>query len=339
MDFSKLNKPLILKDILNCKVPQDFQGGVFAIGNFDGVHKGHQKAIFEAKKLALLLQNLEQQNQSQNLENNKIGKELENYGAITFSPHPVAFFKKPQSFFLTLEAQKIDLLYFYGAKKIILINFAEIYHLSAEEFFNKILVDKLKIKGLVSGANFTFGKNKEGSKKNLEELALSKGIKYSIVEEVKAEGDTICSSSLIRDNLSQGELQKAKKYLGHNFMVKGEVVHGTKLARTLGFPTANLLINEYVTLKYGVYGVAVIIGNTRYFGIANFGLRPTFHKDKIEVLEVHIFDYSGDLYGLHLEVEFLEFIRSEVKFTSIENLKKQIEVDIISVKNILSTIK
>ncbi len=285
------------------------EGLVLAIGNFDGVHKGHKKIIQETKHLAKEL----------GLENN--------WGLMYFDPHPRMFLKNHDNFLLTSKEEKFNLLKKLLVPIIIALPFNEIYHLSAEQFFFDILIKKYNVKGMVTGDNFNFGKGRSGNIGVLSSMALRSGIKYVCVKEEKYNENISYSSSNVRKFINQGNIVLANDLLGHGFKIKSCVIHGNKLGRTLGFPTANLFIDNYVSPKYGVYIVFAYIEGKKYRAMSNFGLRPTATKEKIEVLEVHIFDFDGDLYDKIIEVEFIDFIRDEKKFESLDQLKKQISKD------------
>ena len=283
---------------------------IFAIGNFDGIHKGHQELLKVLQKVA----------------------KAEPYGVITFEPHPVVFFKKVSNYLITKTADKINLLKSYGVSEIKVLPFNEIYQLSPEEFVEKILVNKLKVKTIVTGNNFTFGTKQLGNVTLLTAIAKKYNIKHIIVPFAKNRQGQVYSSSLVRQSIALGDCASIYNLLGRNYIVSGIVVEGNKLARILDFPTANIKLKDYVSPKYGVYAVYAIIDEVKYQGIANFGIRPTL-TDHQEFLEVHIFNYNKNIYDKLIKVEFLKFIRNEMKFPSIELLKQQISKDVTTLKD------
>jgi riboflavin kinase/FMN adenylyltransferase len=286
------------------------EGLVLAIGNFDGVHLGHKKIIQETAKLAKEL----------NLQNN--------WGVMYFDPHPRVMLSKHKNFLLTNSKEKFSLLKQLGVPNIIEQKFDDIYHLSPEEFFFNVLFQKYNIKGIVTGDNFNFGKGKSGNPQNIVRMATEVGIKYVCVLEEKYSDDISYSSTNIRKFIQDGNIKLVNELLGHNFKISSTVIHGNKLGRTLGFPTANLCIDDYVSPKYGVYIVHTYIDGKKYNAIASFGLRPTVKmSDRKEVLEVHLFNFNEDLYGKIIDVEFLQFVRAELKFDSLDALKEQMELD------------
>lgn len=282
---------------------------VLAIGNFDGVHKAHKKILQKTKELAKEL----------NLENN--------WGVMYFTPHPRIYLKGHTNFLLTNQSQKFDLLKELRVPHIIEISFAEVYNLTAEHFFLDVLIKKYNIKGIVTGSNFNFGKDKVGNKNTLLDLSLKHNIKYVFVEEERYNIDVAYSSSNIRKCISEGNIKLANDLLDQNFKIQSKVIHGKKLGRLLGFPTANLSIGDYVSPEFGVYVVYAYVDRKQYRAIANFGLRPTATNEKTELLEVNLLDFDGDLYDKIIEVEFLDFIRVEKKFNSLDELKEQMNID------------
>ena len=286
------------------------EGLVLAIGNFDGVHKGHKKIISKTKALA---------------------KELnlsDNWGLMYFDPHPRIMLKNHGNFLLTTSQEKFKLLKSLEVPNIIEIPFNEVQQLTPEQFFFDVLLKKYNVKGIVTGANFSFGKGKSGNTQSITKMASEAGVKYECISEEKYSKDISYSSTNIREFIEQGNIKLANDLLGHNFKITSTVIHGNKLGRTLGFPTANLCIDDYVSPKYGVYVVYVYADGKKYNAIASFGLRPTVQmKARSEVLEVHLFDFDGDLYDKTIDVEFIEFVREELKFNSLDELKDQMNKD------------
>lgn len=284
------------------------------IGNFDGLHLGHASIINQVKKIA---------------------KEKKLFSAIlTFEPHPAVFFKSKNKidFRLTSLAQKLRILKEMQVDYVIILPFNhKLAEVSAHDFAEKILIKTLRVKDLVIGYDFTFGKDREGNFKMLE------GYDLNLVEisPVKIFEKT-CSSTRIRELISEGKITEANQILGRNFTVKGLVIEGKKLARQMNFPTANLKTKPHlIKPKFGVYKTETFIPhlNKTFKSITNFGIKPTFDNVGFEpIFETHIFDFNQDLYGKKIYVEFLDFIRPEKKFSSLVELKEQIEKDCLAVK-------
>ena len=291
-------------------IKKKHKGSILLIGNFDGVHIGHQKLFKLAKKYKK--------------------KFSLNIGVMTFEPMPKMFFNPNlKNFRISNLKQKIDLLKDLDVDFIITKKFNRIFSKTESlNFIKKILFQKLNVKYVFVSNNFRFGKNREGDVKQL--IANEKNYNYKIVEPnpllIK---NKVVSSSLIREQLENGYLNKANKYLKRNWTIEGHVQKGRQVGKKIGFPTCNIGLDEYVIAKPGVYAVRVFLKNkSKYLkGIANLGYRPTFNQNKI-LLEVHLFNFSGNLYNKYLSVEFLKFIRKEKKFKNIEQLKKQIKFDL-----------
>ena len=291
-------------------IKKKHKGSILLIGNFDGVHTGHQKLFKLAKKYKK--------------------KFRLNIGVMTFEPMPKMFFNPNlKNFRISNLKQKIDLLKNLDVDFIITKKFNKIFSKTESlNFIKKILFQKLNVKYVFVSNNFRFGKNREGDVKQL--IANEKNYNYKIVEPnpllIK---NKVVSSSLIRKQLENGYLNKANKYLKRNWTIEGYVQKGRQVGKKIGFPTCNIDLDEYVIAKPGVYAVRVFLKNKSNYlkGIANLGYRPTFNQNKI-LLEVHLFNFSGNLYNKYLSVEFLKFIRKEKKFKNIEQLKKQIKIDL-----------
>ena len=292
-------------------------GSVVAIGNFDGIHLGHQSILAEAKGHA-----------------RRLGLPLVVY---TFNPHPTLELK-PQSnlkLLMTYE-EKREFLAQYGADFCVEERFdTDFAALGAREFFDKILWSALHARVIVVGDNFTFGRKREGSIPVLREFCHDASIKLCALPPVEWENGVI-SSSRIRDALGEGRVLDAARMLGRPFFYRSEVIHGDKRGRTLGFPTANMKCQEKFPLKTGVYATSVLWRGGEYPAVTNVGVRPTFDSVGLRV-ETHILDQTLDLYGEHLEVRFHEHLRDEKKFGSIEELKVQISSDTILARNLLSS--
>jgi len=281
------------------------------IGNFDGVHLGHLHIINEVKKIA----------KEKNLAS----------AILTFEPHPIAFFhaNKKENFRLTSIAQKLKI--FRDAKidyAIILPFDKKFSEISANDFVEKILREALNIKHLTIGYDFTFGKNREGNFKLLEELKMN----LSEISPIK-NNELTCSSTSIRRFIADGKIVEANKILGRNFAVEGIVNEGRKLASQLGFPTLNLSAKpQIIQPKFGVYKTEIFVPslNKKFPSITNFGIKPTLGGDAQPLFETHIPNFSQNLYGKKICVEFIDFIRDEKKFASLDELKNQIAADINS---------
>ena len=298
-------------------IPKKFNNSVIAIGNFDGLHIGHQEVINEAKKISLNLK--------------------KKVGVMTFEPHPKSFFKKKYDFFrLTPFRMKYELLKKKRLDFMLNIKFDKNFmKISSLDFIEKILLKDLKACHIVTGFDFVFGNRQTGNVDVLRDFCRSsKKLKFTEIEEKKMDGSEV-SSSHIRDLLRSGKIEKANKILSKKWTIVGRVLKGEKKAREIGFKTANMGVNSFCDICYGVYAVLIQlpeeISNKIFYGIANYGVKPTFMK-KIPILEVHIFNFSEEIYGKKIKVSFLKFIRKEKRFESVEKLKDQIIKDIKQVK-------
>jgi riboflavin kinase/FMN adenylyltransferase len=296
----------------NLNIKKIHKSSVVAIGNFDGLHLGHQKVLKEAKI--------------------KAKKEKLKFGLITFEPVPTMFFnKKIKNHRINSLSQKIYFLKKNKLDFLIVINFNKSFsNLSAEKFIKKILFKKLKSKYIFVSRNFKFGKKRLGNidtLKNFEEKYFYK----TIITTPYEKKNKIISSSLIRKIIHKGQMQEVKKLLGRTWCVEGEVIRGEQRGRKIGFPTCNIRLNSYTIPKIGVYAVEVKINNFKKKGIANIGYRPTFNGKSL-LLEVNIFGIKKNLYKKILKINFIKFIRTEKKFKNINQLKAQIKKDIITAK-------
>lgn len=289
------------------------RGAVYALGNFDGVHRGHRAVIGEAARVA-----------------RELGAPL---GALVFEPHPRQFFFPAEPFFrLTPFRAKAKLLEKIGVDILVALPFDEaMSKMIAADFVSDVLVKGLAASHVVAGYDFRFGRRRDGDAALLSYMGMMEGFGVSIVPAVRNEtGNAPYSSTLIRELLGKGDPQGAAQLLGHWWSVEGRVLSGDQRGRTIGFPTANLSFEEHVEPAYGVYAVKVEIEEGAhkgsYGGVANVGRRPTFNKQDV-TLEAHIFDFAGDIYGQHAAVSFIDFIRPEKKFSGLEELKGQIEKD------------
>jgi riboflavin kinase/FMN adenylyltransferase len=297
--------------------PPGLAGSVVAIGNFDGVHRGHLAVIKCARTLAL---------------NSPCA-------VLTFEPHPADFFKGPNTIFrLTPRDAKARALEQLGIDGLIVITFDKILaSLPAEAFIAEILVRRLRVRVVVAGYDFHFGAGRSGSPALLKEAGKRHGFGVEIVERVlasTADDNEAASSTAARAALEAGDAARAGRLLGHPFAIMGKVIPGQKLGRTLGFPTANLLPEPSCRLRHGIYAVRVVAGTKTYEGVASYGRRPTFDNGQA-LLEAFLFVFSGDLYGETIEVFFIGWIRAEVKFDSAAALVAQMQRDETRAKEIL----
>jgi riboflavin kinase/FMN adenylyltransferase len=290
-------------------------GTVVAIGNFDGVHRGHRAVIGAALARAEAL-----------------GRPV---AALTFSPHPRLFLRPQDTLFqLSSPRDKLRLLAASGLDGAIVMNFdAQLAATSAANFIERILVGRFGIGGAAIGFDFHFGHKRTGSPAYLAEQGARLGFAVDIVAPLEDEGRPV-SSGAVRTALSQGKVVEATELLGAPWFASGEVIHGAKRGRDLGFPTANLKLDPSCGLKHGIYAVRIGIGGKRHDGVANFGTRPMF-DDGAPLLEVFLFDFDGDLYGKTLDVAFVGWIRHEQKFESVEALKRQIAADAAQARDVL----
>jgi riboflavin kinase / FMN adenylyltransferase len=297
--------------------PPRLDGAVAAIGNFDGVHRGHVAVIERAKALA-----------------RKLGRPCI---VLTFEPHPTDFFKGPNTIFrLTPCATKAKILERRGIDGMIVLTFDRaLASLPAEAFVVEVLLRHLGIRAVVAGYDFHFGADRSGTPAFLRQAGERLGFVVEIVERIPAgTGDQAASSTATRAALEGGDVVLAARLLGHPFAIMGTVIQGQKLGRTLGFPTANLLPDPSCRLRHGVYAVRVGVGTKTYDGVASYGRRPTFDNGPA-LLEAFLFDFSSDLYGETIEVLFAGWIRAEAKFDSAEVLVQQMKRDEAWAKEIL----
>jgi riboflavin kinase/FMN adenylyltransferase len=298
------------------EMPVANKGGAVALGNFDGVHRGHQALLAETAAKARTL-----------------GAPLV---ALTFEPHPRAFFvPDTHPFRLTLPPAKVRLLAHYGAEAVLAQRFdAAFAALPAEAFVDDVLLKGLGARHVVCGYDFTFGARRTGNVEKLRKLGAARGMGVTVLDPVMNEGE-IYSSTRIREALRAGMAHEAAELLGHPWEIEGTVEQGDQRGRTIGFPTANVALGEHLRPRFGVYAVRALVDGTWRDGVANLGRRPTIGKVS-ENFEVHLFDFSGDLYGQVLRVALVDFIRPEMKFSGLDELKAQIAADGAAAKLILS---
>ncbi len=293
------------------------KGVVLAFGVFDGVHIGHQAIIKRVVERARLL-----------------GVESV---IITFDPHPALWTSGSAPPMITTTKKKLEIIRSLGIDRISVEIFDDRFSkLSPEEFVKNILVDKFNAQEIVAGYDCAFGKNKAGDKLLLKELGKKYGYVVHIVEPYNFEGD-IVSSTRVRNAISQGNIELANKLLGRYYSITGKVIHGKGLGRQLGYATANLDLEDVVLPPYGVYAAKALMDKKMFDAMLYMGVQPTF-KDNNFIVEVHLMDFEGILYGKELEVFFLGKIRDEKRFDSIEELVEQIKLDEISVKQLIAKI-
>ena len=298
----------------NFNIKKIHKESIILIGNFDGVHKGHQKLF--------------------SLANRYKKKYSSKIGVLTFEPMPKMFFNtKLKNFRISSLQQKISLLKDLNVDFVITKKFDQKFsRIKSENFIKEILGKKLKPKFIFVSNNFRFGNKREGNVAQLVKFEKLLGYKLVKPQPLLA-NKKIASSSLIRSFLQKGKLEKANRILNRNWSIDGKVQKGKQIGKKIGFPTANIDIQDYVLACPGVYAVRVkkIGKNNNLKGIANLGYRPTFNGKKI-LLEVHLFNFSGNLYNKYLTVEFKKFIRKEKKFRNVEQLRKQIKTDLLIAK-------
>lgn len=290
-------------------VPAELRGAIVALGNFDGFHLGHQKVVAETVAWAK--------------------SEGRPVIVATFDPHPVRHFAPHiPPFRLTTLPQRYELFRAAGADAMLVFHFDDaLANMTAEDFVIKLLGDHIGAAGVVTGNDFTYGKDRGGNCEKLAAWGASKGITARTVDPV-LEGGAVISSSRIRDSLKAGEVEVAAKLMTRPFALRATVQHGDKRGREIGFPTANMDIGHYLRPRYGIYAITARIIDTgqELKGAANMGVRPTFQPPK-ELLEPHYFDFKGDLYGREVEVRLHHFLRPEIKFDSLDALMAQMAQD------------
>ena len=301
-----------MKIYKNANLNKKHCGGVIAIGNFDGIHLGHQKVINEARKKA---------------RKNKLP-----LGIMTFEPVPVMFFNsKIKNHRINSLDQKKTQLKRFKLDFLIIIKFNKNFSsLTAEQFIKKIINNKTKCKFLYVSKNFKFGYKRQGSVKILKKYEKLYNYKSLITKTYKI-NKKIISSSLIRKKIAAGKIKEINKLLNREWSINGKVIKGQKRGRKIGFPTCNIKLNDYIVPRLGVYAVKVKGSKFNKKGIANIGYRPTFNGQNL-LLETNIFGINKNLYNKEISISFKKFIRPEKKFKNLEHLKKQIKIDIKKAK-------
>ena len=288
------------------------RGCVLTIGNFDGVHLGHQEVLNGLKSRA-----------------NSLGLAST---VMTFEPHPQELFLGQQApARLSRLREKLRLLENYDIDRLLCVRFNQQFAtLSAPEFIEQLLVNKLGVKFLVVGDDFRFGHDRTGDYNMLVKAGQQYDFEVVSTQSLKLANARI-SSTLIRQKLAAGEIATAQKMLGHPYTISGRVRHGDKKGRTIGFPTANIALERKVSPLHGVYAVEVVLDGGSYSGVANIGQRPTVNGSRMQ-LEIHLFDFQQDIYGKTIDTQVLHKIRDEFKFDSFEQLKQQIAKDAVEAK-------
>ena len=304
------------------RLGDSLRGGVVAIGNFDGVHRGHQavleRALAEAARRGVPAL------------------------VLTFEPHPrIVFRPDVPLFILTPPAMKARILHKLGFAAMVEQTFTrEFASHSAETFVTEILVGRLGISHAVTGFDFHFGKNRQGGPAFLMAAGERHGFGVTLVDAFRDEGAEVVSSSRIRALLGEGEVAEAAGLFGYRYTVEAEIVHGQRLGRTLGYPTANMRLPENTALRHGIYAVRLRRADgVLHDGVASYGRRPTVTDDGAPLLETFVFDFSADLYGEVCEVSFFGFLRGEEKFDGLDALVAQMRRDDAEARALLSGVE
>lgn len=298
-------------------LPDHLRGGYVALGNFDGFHLGHQAVVGRAVERA-----------------RAAGRPAI---VATFDPHPMRYFRPNSPWFrLTSMEQRARLFAAAGVDAMYVFEFdATLAGLSAEDFVGERLVRDLGVAGVSTGEDFTFGKGRSGDIPLMRSLGEQYGFTVDTIAPVQLDGETV-SSTRIREALRAGNPREAARLLTRPYAIEGVVQHGDKVGRTLGFPTANIDMANYLRPAFGIYAVRGRLPEGRAVdGAANLGVRPSFDPPK-ELLEPYFFDFSGDLYGQRIEVELVDFIRPEAKFDSMDALMEQMAEDVAAARRLLS---
>jgi riboflavin kinase/FMN adenylyltransferase len=310
-----------MKTFLSSKSALDFckKGSSITIGNFDGVHLGHQKLIEIAKKKS-------HQNNIPSL-------------VYTFNPHPVVFLSpKNAPLHINTLKQKTRLLKNQKVDGVIFEEFNETFaHQSPQNFFETVLVKNLNAKAITVGYDFTFGSKRSGTTQTLKDLCKEYQIDFTVVPSFM-KGEILASSSIIRKFLLDGDIKAANNILSRPYFIEGKVIHGEKRGGKIGFKTANLKSENELIPDHGVYQTACLVGKKIYPSVTNIGFNPTFDHQELSI-ETHLLDFEKNIYGKKMVVFFLKKLRNEKKFDSVEDLIKQINQDIVKAKNAFTKIK
>lgn len=308
---------LTLNDLVD--LPDRLRGGYIVVGNFDGVHLGHQHIVRRASRLAKI--------------------DSARLIAITFDPHPRSFFEPGQMFLpLSDQKEKAYLLKEAGADEVIVLHFdACLSSQTAKAFVEDVLVKQFEARGIIASRNFRFGLNRNGDASQLASVGPGLGLLVELIPpRLDYDSDEPISSTAVRTRLAIGDIRTANRMLGRRWTIKGEVVHGDKRGRELGFPTANIATNFGSCLGFGIYAVRVLVDDKVANGVACYGTRPQF-DDGAPRLEVHVLNCTGDFYGKQMIVEFVAFLRPERTFTSIDALKEQIDRDCATARSCIDS--
>lgn len=299
-------------------LPEDLRGAAVAIGAFDGVHRGHQAVIAAARQAA-----------------DSLGAPL---AVVSFAPHPRRWFQPDAApFRLMTTDQMVRALAPLGVQRLYLLPFdADMAAMTDEQFAVEVLGSGLGIRHAAVGFDFTYGKDRTGSPEGLRRHGEQLGFTVSVIDRLDDPDGLKLSSSAVREALKAGDMARAAAILGHPFAIQGEVVHGEKRGRTIGVPTANVRLGDYMRPAYGVYATRTRLADGRVIdGVANLGIRPMFEID-VPLLEVWLLDFSGDLYGQTIENELVALLRGEMNFDSLDALKVQIDADAAAARAVLS---
>lgn len=290
-------------------LPAELKGAAVALGAFDGVHRGHQAVIGRAREAA-----------------ERLGAPL---AVVSFEPHPRRWFQPDAAPFRLMNAEQMArALGELGVQTLFLLPFdAEMAAMSHERFAEAVLADGLGARHAAVGFDFTFGKGRTGSPEALRAMGERLGFTVSTVDRIDDAGGLKLSSSAVREALRAGDMARAAAILGRPFAIEGEVIHGDKRGRTIGVPTANVALGDYMRPAFGVYAVRARLPDGRLVdGVASLGLRPMWRLEE-PLLEVWLFEFDGDLYGRTVETQLIAFLRPEAGFDGLEALKAQIEAD------------
>jgi len=303
-------------------LPAHLRGAVVAIGNFDGIHRGHRAVLDRALAEA-----------------GRMGRPVL---ALTFEPHPRALFNPDAPLFrLTPAPVKARLLGLLGVEGVVELAFDRaLAQTGAEDFVCRVLVEGLGTRHVVTGFDFHFGRGREGGPAFLIEAGKRHGFGVTLVDAFRDEATEIVSSSRIRRLLVQGEVAEAAGLLGYRYTVEAEVARGRQLGRTLGYPTANMALHPGAALRHGIYAVRLRRpSGALHDGVASFGIRPTVEDDGAPLLETFLFDFSGDLYGEVCAVSFFGFLRQEMKFDGLDPLVAQMQRDEAEARALLAGVR
>lgn len=298
--------------IYNAQTGIDFDGCIVALGNFDGVHTAHERILATCTEYA----------KSHNIK----------CGALLFDRHSAKTTHTREISLITAQAQKLRLIEEAGIDFVYMRPFDDEFMKKSPEEFVQMLIKNLRVHAVCVGYDYRFGYKAMGDTSLLIRLGEKYGIDVCVVPPIKIDGE-IVSSTLIRDMVKNGEIEKAQKFLSRPFFVEGEVVRGKQNGRKIGFPTANVAYDADMLLpKVGAYAGITTVAEKRYKSVINVGNNPTFNADKVTI-ESHIFDFDEDIYGEHIKVEFIKYLRGDIKFNSPEQLKEQIKQDVENTKN------